>query len=64
MYAMDTRTDKMENIVNCAHRCLYFNEMLIAQCNSWLSAEEGNRNMEARILQKRKKQNKNKQSIK
>ena len=55
---MESPNDKMDEILNCAQRCLYFNEILIEQCNSWLSAEEGNKNMEARIIKERKRDNK------
>ena len=38
-----------------AHRCLLFNEILIQQCNSWLSAEEGNKNMIREIEERNQK---------
>ena len=50
---MDTKNDKLDEMLYHAYRCLYFNEMLIKQSDSWLSAEEGNRNMEKRIREQK-----------
>ena len=41
---MDT-PDKINKILYYAYRCLNANEMLARQCDGWLSAEEGNRNL-------------------
>ena len=49
------REDMRDEILKQAEKLLYFNELLIEQCDSWLSAEEGNRNMEKRIAERRKK---------
>jgi len=49
---MNTKDDKIEKMLYHAHRCLLFNEMLIAQSDGWLSAEEGDENL---IKEMRKK---------
>ena len=41
---MDLAENKREEILYHAQRCLHYNELLIKQCDSWLSAEEGNAN--------------------
>ena len=41
------------------HRWLYYSEMLAEQCNGWLSAEEGNKNMMQNIMERAK----NKKSV-
>ena len=46
----------MDEILYCACRCLYFNEKLIEQCDSWLSSEEGNKNMEVHIIERKKRE--------
>jgi hypothetical protein len=51
---------KKEEIMFHAQRLLHYNDLLIAQCDSWLSEEEGNRNMEERIIAKNKKTNQKK----
>ena len=33
--------EKKEEILACAERTLHYTNLLIAQCDSWLSAEEG-----------------------
>jgi len=47
-----------ETILLRAERLLHYNNLLIDQCNSWLSAKEGNLNMEKRIVDKRRKEEK------
>jgi len=54
MEQLDDKTK--DDILNHAQRTLYYNELLIQQCNSWLSAEEGNANMIKTIEEKRKKE--------
>jgi len=49
------REEMRDEILKQAEKLLYYNELLIEQCDSWLSAEEGNRNMEKRIAERRKK---------
>ena len=44
-----------DEILKQAERVLYYNELLIEQCDGWLSAEEGNWNMERRITERRRK---------
>jgi len=45
-----------KDIINTAERLLYHNELLIEQCDRWLSAEEGNRNMERKIYERKKRE--------
>jgi|GEM_PF-1440081 hypothetical protein len=53
--------NKINKILYYAYRCLNSNEMLARQCDGWLSAEEGNRNLmkaiEERERAKRRKSN-------
>ena len=51
---MDTEKNIKEDILLRAEKVLDYNNWLIKQCDSWLSAEEGNRNMEKRIEVRRK----------
>jgi hypothetical protein len=53
---MEVKKDKIDEMLYHAYRCLYFNEMLIKQSDSWHSAEEGNKNMEKRIMERKKKE--------
>ena len=53
---MDTENKIKDDILKRAEKLLYFNNLLIEQCESWLPVEEGNRNMEKRISEKMKKQ--------
>jgi hypothetical protein len=55
---MDKKYDLKDEVIARAERVLYYNNLLIEQCDSWLSAEEGNRNMEKRIMERRKKEKK------
>jgi len=53
---IDTIDERKKNqILHHAERCLYFNSLLIDQCDNWLSAEEGNANMTKSIRERRKK---------
>jgi len=52
---MNEENDIREDIRKRAERLLHYNNLLIEQCDSWLSAEEGNRNMEKRIMERMKK---------
>ncbi|MCL2727283.1 MAG: hypothetical protein FWD56_02735 [Bacteroidales bacterium] len=61
---MNTRNDTMSEIEFRAQKLLHYNNLLISQCSSWLPEEEGNRNMEMRILKKQKKQQKAQKIIK
>lgn len=47
---------KKKEIRYHAERCMYFNELLIKQCDSWLSAEEGNANMIKCIEERKRKE--------
>ena len=49
---MEKQEEISKEIQYHAQRCLYYNELLIQQCDSWLSAEEGNKNM-IRALEER-----------
>jgi len=53
---MDTENKIKDDILRSAEKLLYFNNLLIEQCDSWLPVEEGNRNMEKRISEKLKTQ--------
>jgi hypothetical protein len=56
---MDARKDKTDELLYHAHRCIYFNERLIEQCETWLSAEEGNENLMRRIRERKELEIKN-----
>jgi hypothetical protein len=47
--------NKKEEILVKSERLLHYNELLIAQCDNWLSEEEGRKNMEKRIREGWKK---------
>ena len=51
---MDTVKDMDNDILYRAQKCLYYNELLIKQCDGWLTAEEGNANMLKAFEAKRK----------
>ena len=51
---MNVEKDRKEDIRQRAERLLHYNNLLIEQCDRWLSEEEGNRNMEKRIMERRK----------
>ena len=53
-YTLDEK--KKKEILCHARICLRYNELLIEQSDSWLSAEEGNANMIAAFLEKRKEE--------
>ena len=53
----------MDKMLYHAYKSLLFNEMLIDQCDNWLPAEEGNRNMEADILKTKEKFNNKKRKV-
>jgi len=52
---MNEEKDIREEIQKCAERLRHYNNLLIKQCDSWLSEEEGNRNMEKQIMERKKK---------
>ena len=56
---MDTEKKRKKDILFKAEKLLYYNNLLIEQCDSWLSAEEGNKNIEKRILERKKKERPN-----
>ena len=51
---MNIEKDIKDDILKRAEKLLYFNNLLIKQCDSWLPFEESNLNMEKRIWEKRK----------
>jgi len=51
---MDVDGKIKDEILFRAEKLLYENERLIKQCDSWLPAEEGNRNMLKRIEDRKK----------
>ena len=44
-----------DEILYHAQKTLYYNELLIQQCDGWLTAEEGNRNVLKAFEEKRKR---------
>ena len=44
-----------EEILYHAEHAKHYTELLIKQCDSWLSEEEGMKNMEAKIREKKKR---------
>jgi len=52
---MEISQEKKEIILRNAEILQWKTLLLIEACDGWLPAEEGNRNMEKRILEKRKK---------
>ena len=60
---MEIKKEIQDEIIATAQRVLYYNELLIEQCNSWLPAEEGNRIMEARILENIRKEKAEKMAL-
>jgi len=53
---METDNDKNNEMRYHAYRGMNVCEMLLKQCDSWLSAEEGNRNMEKQIIERRRRE--------
>ena len=51
---MELSQEKKEQIVRNAEILQWKTQLLIEACDGWLSAEEGNRNMEKRIRENRK----------
>jgi hypothetical protein len=43
-----------DDILKRAEKLLHYNNLLIEQCDSWLSEDEGNRNMEMQIEERKK----------
>jgi hypothetical protein len=60
---MDRSDNKRSEIVATAEHAIHYTELLIAQCDSWLSEEEGRRNMERQILERQKKQRRRKKQL-
>ena len=54
LYNIDEK--KKNEILYCAENVLYYNNLLIERCDSWLSPEEGNANMINAFLEKRRKE--------
>ena len=55
---MDVKNDKKDEILFHAEKLLHYNGLLIAQCDSWLSEEEGMKNMEKRLRERKRKERK------
>jgi hypothetical protein len=53
---------KKRDIMFHAKKLLYYNELLIKQCDGWLSAEEGNANM-IKVYMEKTEKNKKKNCI-
>ena len=60
---MEVKKEIRDEIIARAERVIYYNELLIEQCNSWLPAEEGNRIMEERILESIRKEKEEKRKL-
>jgi len=58
---MEISQDKKEQILRNAEILQWKTQLLIEACEGWLTAEEGNRNMEKRIREKKKKEMEKKQ---
>jgi hypothetical protein len=56
---MDSKEKLRDEVLARAEKLLYYNELLIEQCEQWLSTEEGNRNMELRIMEEKKRKKEN-----
>jgi len=52
-----------KNIIDLAKLSIYRTELLMNQCDSWLSEEEGRKNMEKQILKKRKEKTQRKRLL-
>ena len=50
------RKKMQDEIRKQAERMLYYSELLLEQCDGWLSAEKGNRIMEQQIVERRRKE--------
>jgi len=53
---VNINNDRIEDILFRARKISHYNNLLITQCDSWLSEEEGMRNMEKRIRERTKKE--------
>jgi hypothetical protein len=51
---MEKEKKNNDDFLFSVEKALYYNNLLIIQCDSWLSEEEGNRNMEKLIEERRK----------
>ena len=54
---MDVTNNRLDEMLYHAHRCMFFNDKMIEQCDSWLSAEEGNENLIRSIRERAKRKN-------
>ena len=48
------RDKKKKKILYHAEKLLHYNDLLIKQCDTWLSEEEGMKNKEKRIMEREK----------
>jgi hypothetical protein len=51
-------TSKKQDIIDSAKRTLHYSNLLIEQCDSWLSAEEGNKAQMKKIRLRQKEKSK------
>jgi len=51
---MDKEKNIREDILLRAEKVLFYNNLVIEQCDSWLSEEEANRNLEKQIEERKK----------
>jgi signal transduction histidine kinase len=54
---MKPQNKLQNNLLFSAKKLHHYNELLITQCNNWLPEEEGNKNMEKRIVGKKQQNN-------
>ena len=60
---MNPEIIKKEEIIDIAKKTTHYCNLLIKQSDSWLSEEEGMKNMERRICDSKKKANRRKNNI-
>jgi len=56
---MNIRNDIKNEILLHAEIAIHYNDLIINQCNSWLSEEEGNKNMMKKIMKEKRNKNNN-----
>jgi hypothetical protein len=56
MYNMDATNITKDEILSLSKHAIHYTNLFIKQCNSWLSEEEGLKNAEKRIREKRAKE--------
>jgi hypothetical protein len=57
---MEISQTKKDQLLRNAEILMLKTELLLETCDGWLSAEEGNKNMEKRIMERKKNEGKKK----